>query len=616
MASSPGSKRIVSLSSSPRGNTHGRNHHSGTDLLCVAFLRYTKWILLGFVIVAAYRLSIMAPIIPLDTMGEHSMPTPTKPSSVRDEMRMPGPPKPLLSPSNDVDQVSSSASATAASNRHSQSDDTKQTTTTKAKAKAKGTKTAAATNASTTTAAPEEDDLSRYKASNAPVILDGWDQTVQIHLVVDVTAGSTTNNDENTIDPASKLILSGVERSRHLQLKALTFVKPSMKIETLEMAERDPSLPLVVLVDWGSMNRDCHRLQLVLETIVREAAAGDEEARRLVVVETEEPYLLLIDSSGSTRSTGCGYLFRGRRNTDDDESGAISYARTTDANRIRLAKRSVVRNRYYDRSAKTIHPGEVAPNAWEGVPEGYDRPILHSPLALRESFVMSLQNITSGKPTISWKDSKRAMDVGFFWKPGDYSHYSMYRRDIAKVIKTLHHSTLAKKADDSSAADDNDNDDKEPLRRMENLVQISYTDEKGMEAGNVQYKYTLELLSCKIVVIAQRDEWEDHYRLMESLASGALVMTDRMIALPEGLEDGKSIVVYDSPQQLKQLLKKYLKPDHKAERRRIAKKGYEAVMGRHRAWHRLEELLLGRPLTNAYQPNAPAPEKEVSPGWE
>ena len=238
---------------------------------------------------------------------------------------------------------------------------------------------------------------------------------------------------------------------------------------------------------------------------------------------------------------------------------------------------------------KKIHIGQLLPNQWNDVPSNYDKPVLHSPIALRESFVMSIQNITNGKP-IS-RGTKRPIDVGYFWKSGDYSHYGFYRRDVAKVVKTLHHSTLNKKTG----------------KRMENQVQIVYSDEKGMEAGNVQFKYTWELLHCKIVVITQRDEWEDHYRLMESLASGSLVLTDRMIALPAGLVDRVNIVVYESPKVLKELIKYYLKPENEKERRSIAYQGYRLVMGRHRCWHRIEELLFGRPLTNVDQLNAPAP---------
>ena len=112
------------------------------------------------------------------------------------------------------------------------------------------------------------------------------------------------------------------------------------------------------------------------------------------------------------------------------------------------------------------------------------------------------------------------------------------------------------------------------------------------------------------MVITQRDEWEDHYRLMESLASGALVMTDPMVALPAGLIDNVNIIVYNSTKTLKELIKYYLKPENKKQRKRIALNGYKLVMGRHRCWHRLEELLFGRPLTNVDQPDAEAPEKE------
>ena len=136
--------------------------------------------------------------------------------------------------------------------------------------------------------------------------------------------------------------------------------------------------------------------------------------------------------------------------------------------RIRLAKRNIVQYRYYDRASKNIRAGELSPNQWDDVPDDYDKPILHSPFPLRESFVMSLQNITKiMKLKSSSKDISRDVDVGYFWKSGDYSHYSFYRRDVAKVIKTLHHSTLEK--------------EKSSGKLMENQVGIVYSDKKGME---------------------------------------------------------------------------------------------------------------------------------------
>jgi len=418
---------------------------------------------------------------------------------------------------------------------------------------------------------------SSYKASNAPVILDGWNRTVQVHLIVDLTSSVE-------VDPASKLLLAGVERSKYTQLKALTFVRP--QVQTFEMFPRDANLPLLFLIDWGSMDRDCHRLQLVLEEIRAETEMKEEEP--------EQPYFLLIDSSGSTRQSGCGYLFE---NIGGDD--IYAYANTNDHNRIRLAKRSIVQNRYYDRSTKTIITGNFAPNQWSETPSDYHQPVLQFPFSLRESFVMGIQNITSGFQIVPPKDKMRPVDVGYFWKSGDYSHYGFYRKDIAKVVKTLHHSSL----------------NKNKGTVMENTVEIAYDDAKDMEAGHVQVKYLEKLLSCKIVVVTQRDEWEDHYRLMESLASGALVMTDSMMALPEGFVNGKNIVVYDSPKHLKELIRYYLKSANKAERLEIATNGYKLAMGRHRCWHRLEEVLFGKPLTNFNKPNDPAPPKELPPDY-
>ena len=453
--------------------------------------------------------------------------------------------------------------------------------------------------------------MSLYNASNAPVILDGWNRTVQVHLIVDVTSSLVE------VDHASKVLLSAVERSEYTQLMAVTMVKPS--IDTLEIFPRKPDLPLLFLIDWGSMDRDCHRLQLVLEQLRNEnqlALKNRQLEKELMLenlqqvvskknktaitittsqglTEKEEPYFLLMDSSGSARQTGCNYLFQSTSN--DNEKTIVSYAHTNDMNRIRLAKRNIVQNRYYDRARMEIHVGELSPNQWDDTPQEYNRPVLHSPFPLRESFVMGIHNITRGKPVVS-KDSERDIDACHFWKSGDYSHYGFYRRDIAKVVKTLHGSTLYDKAGST----------------MKSRVGIVYNEgeKEGMLAGQVQFDYIEEILQCKIVVITQRDEWEDHYRLMESLASGALVMTDSMVALPEGLVDKVNIVVYDSPKMLKELIKYYLKPENKNKRKKRASRGYNLVMGRHRDWHRLETLLFGRPLTYVDRPDGRAPPKE------
>ena len=110
------------------------------------------------------------------------------------------------------------------------------------------------------------------------------------------------------------------------------------------------------------------------------------------------------------------------------------------------------------------------------------------------------------------------------------------------------------------------------------------------------------MIRTKIIVVAQRDEWEGHLRLMEALASGAMVIADKTLAMPSGLVDGESIVLYDSAQSLKDAIYYYLNPKNDKERLSIAKRGWEVAMGRHRSWHRVEEIIFGKPQSQVDQP--------------
>ena len=111
----------------------------------------------------------------------------------------------------------------------------------------------------------------------------------------------------------------------------------------------------------------------------------------------------------------------------------------------------------------------------------------------------------------------------------------------------------------------------------------------------VSEAYIEALLATKIMVVTQRDLWEDHYRLFEALVSGAMVMTDRMLSLPAGLQNGTSLVEFESSEELTSMIKYYL--THPEERRKMARKGRRVAMARHRSWHRLEEIIFGVPLT-------------------
>jgi hypothetical protein len=104
-----------------------------------------------------------------------------------------------------------------------------------------------------------------------------------------------------------------------------------------------------------------------------------------------------------------------------------------------------------------------------------------------------------------------------------------------------------------------------------------------------QKDYLRTMLKTKIVVVAQKAEWEGHYRLMEALLSGALVMTDPMHPLPIGYEDKKNVVIYHSLAELERLIIFYLENDK--DRLRIARAGCELAITRHRSFHLMERLV-------------------------
>eukprot|EP00980_Cylindrotheca_fusiformis_P023224 scaffold10247_cov58-Cylindrotheca_fusiformis.AAC.2 len=107
--------------------------------------------------------------------------------------------------------------------------------------------------------------------------------------------------------------------------------------------------------------------------------------------------------------------------------------------------------------------------------------------------------------------------------------------------------------------------------------------------------YATTLLQAKIVIVTQRDQWEDHFRLFEGLASGAMVLMDEMLSLPHSLQDGESVVFFHNLDEMQDLAIYYL--EHTEERLAIARKGWEISMKYHRSWHRLEEMLFGRGVT-------------------
>jgi hypothetical protein len=106
----------------------------------------------------------------------------------------------------------------------------------------------------------------------------------------------------------------------------------------------------------------------------------------------------------------------------------------------------------------------------------------------------------------------------------------------------------------------------------------------------VHPQYLDALLQYKIIVVCQRDRYEDHMRLFEALVSGAMVISDHMYDFPAGIEDNNGIVVFQGLGDLREKILYYL--EHKEERLTIAKVGRITALRRHREWHRWEDILL------------------------
>jgi hypothetical protein len=107
-----------------------------------------------------------------------------------------------------------------------------------------------------------------------------------------------------------------------------------------------------------------------------------------------------------------------------------------------------------------------------------------------------------------------------------------------------------------------------------------------------QYLYARQLLQCKIVVVVGRDHHEDHYRLMETLASGAMVLSDPMLRPPPGLVKGRHWDTFSSRSELESRIRFYIL-DQPDRRREIALNGWKLAMTSFRSWHFMEKLVYG-----------------------
>ena len=354
-----------------------------------------------------------------------------------------------------------------------------------------------------------------------------------------------TGSDKD-ISSESKFLIEAIERSKYLKLISVSFLGRPPDITLLLVNNVDRSTdPVLWMVDFLSIGRDCHSLEMLTK-----------HAKDLDSVSTYTQ-LILLDYSASWNNPSCPNVEQLVPN-------------------IRLAKRGIVQSRHWEKN--WVELGTISPNleVWTGAPA------LYMPHTVRQVFVDQIQQ---KRPY----DLKRETDVIHFWRKGDSSHYTQLRAAVSTTVASLQGKMAG-------------------TRKIRALVR-TFGEDEAMEDNIVQSRYVEETLNTKIIVVAQRDEYEDHYRLMESIASGAMVMTDVMLGLPAGFQDKKNIVVYDSAETLKEHLYFYLNPKNEKQRRNIAMKGWEMAMTNHRSWHRVEELLFGKPVSKSRKPDFRAPEK-------
>ena len=172
----------------------------------------------------------------------------------------------------------------------------------------------------------------------------------------------------------------------------------------------------------------------------------------------------------------------------------------------------------------------------------------------------------------------RPYDVAHFWKVGnDDNHTSVIRDAVNDVVRSLGTYDAPRK-------------ELSPIQ--------TFADHFGEALGsfksiNVTCPLAREMLQYKILVVAQKDNYEGHYRLMDALLSGAIVFTDPMSQLPVFLEDRANIVVYHSAAELRRLLKYYLLSENEAERIEIGRKGREIALRHHSPAAWVERMVFG-----------------------
>lgn len=132
------------------------------------------------------------------------------------------------------------------------------------------------------------------------------------------------------------------------------------------------------------------------------------------------------------------------------------------------------------------------------------------------------------------------------------------------------------------------------IKQTKNYIFFMKYDNKNIKQARagLNLEYFKILCNSKIIITCNPDCWEGDYRLFESLASGALVMCDKMITpVNNPLIHKKHIIYYDREniKELENIIDYYMV--NTEERKKIAKSGFEYAMKNHKYTDRILEII-------------------------
>ncbi len=278
----------------------------------------------------------------------------------------------------------------------------------------------------------------------------------------------------------------------------------------------------------------------------------------------------------------------------DDHSDTLLRCRRLEemvgAERVHYWKRSIVLGRHWNATTQTVELGRVSTEL-DGVQV---RPLhLSTRTDIVQGIVAAVNRLTNNQTSTTTN----------MMTPAELSEYVVVKERPGDVIH--HWPAFGRGVNRGSHKKRND-----LLRSLTSLTLANMTlppynlsdvfcgmhgvaKDKGRQSTSDAYVDSI--LHYKIMVVTQRDVFEGHLRLFEGLVSGAMVLHDRIIAPPIGLEENVNIVYFDNQDELQDKVMYYL--NHTEERLAIARRGRKLAMCQSRTWHRMEQIILGKTIT-------------------